>query len=169
MGINMFFGNSGDNVSTGFRIGTLLGGRLNEVVSLNGEFTTDAWNPKQVTSGIDASAVAVVLAFSPLAHVRVRSAELVVGPKLGIWGDSETTSSGGQDVGKSSARGGVFGLNAGFFGGLNGSMSIGGLVGFDVRTVHQLCATPAGGSQTCHTGNTGDAEKVLGINGALLF
>ncbi|MEP6653497.1 MAG: hypothetical protein ABJA82_09080, partial [Myxococcales bacterium] len=168
LGLNSFQGKAGDNIGLGLRLGTLLGGRLNEMVSLNGEFTIDVVNPENVPSGVDLNVVEVVFAFSPLVHVPAGTVELVVGPKLGFWGGSATESAGGM-TDKASFSGFVLGLNAGLFGALGSSMSVGGLISFDVRTIRRSCMTPSGFAEQCTTDNTGDADKVLGVNAALLF
>jgi len=138
--------------------------------SANGELTIDVIN-QDTPPGFDSvSRVQVVLAFSPLVHIPTGNIEVVVGPKLGFWGEGDSFSSAGiADSG--SASGFAIGLNAGLFGAISPSVSAGGLISFDIRTVGEVCSTPSGGSQTCSSDPalTGPADKVLGFNGALLF
>ena len=171
LGVNSFQGKSGDNVGPGFRLGTILGGRITPQFSLNGELTIDVVNPKN-TGGADVTVVGVDIAFSPLFHVPLTptgTAELVAGPKLGFMGYSSQASAGGMDLGSESDSGYVYGLNLGVFGNVTPSTAIGGLISFEGRSYSKVCGTPAGGSESCSTSNLPDADKVLGINGAVMF
>ncbi|MEO8214324.1 MAG: hypothetical protein ABI560_14080, partial [Myxococcales bacterium] len=103
-----------------------------------------------------------------LVHVPAGTVELVVGPKLGFWGLAGTATSGGTTA-ESSASGFVLGLNAGLFGALGSSMSVGGLFSFDLRTIRQTCTTLSGFAEQCTTYDSPEVEKVLGFNAALLF
>jgi hypothetical protein len=158
---------NGSDIGVGFRLGVLLGGRVGEMFSVNGEITIDVINPRNVPTGVDISAADVVLAFSPLVHVPAGNIEIVAGPKLGFWGlSADSTFQGLTD--NFSASGYVLGLNAGIFGTVGSGLSVGGLIALDVRTPQKECSTPAGGFETCQT-VLDDANKVLGISGALLF
>ena len=168
LGLNSYQGKTGDGLGVGLRLGTLLGGRVSNVFSVNGELMIDVVNPENVQSGTDVTIVEGVLALSPLLHVPAGTTEVVLGPKLGIWrGTAQQTMSGVTDT--FSASGYVIGLNAGIFGAVSSSMSVGGLLSFDIRTIHQRCSTFSGFSEACTTNGTGPAEKVLGFNAALLF
>jgi hypothetical protein len=97
------------------------------------------------------------------------AAELVVGPKLGAWAFSESATQNGQDAGSGTANGFVYGLNAGIFGNITPSMAIGGLINLEGRSYSKACFTDPGSTQVCSTSGLPDADKVLGINGALMF
>lgn len=174
LGFNSYQGQTGQGTGVGLRLGTLLGGSVGDMFSANGEITLDVVNQKTAPSGYDsASRAQLVLAFSPLVHVPAGTIEVVAGPKLGFWVETAdlavTGFSGVTDT--SSASGYVFGLNVGAFGAVSPSMSVGGLISFDVRTVHEYCFMFSGQSESCTTDPmfTGAADKVLAINGALLF
>jgi hypothetical protein len=169
LGVNSFEGSSNNDLGPGFRIGTILGGRLNGQISLNGELTIDAENVKNLPTGTDVTAVEVDIAFSPLLHFHQGSMEIVVGPKLGVMAEAVQTTTGGVNAGSGNASGYVFGLNAGVFGALTPSTSIGGLVSFVSRPYSQVCATVPGFSEVCSTSQLPSADKVLGITGAVLW
>jgi hypothetical protein len=116
------------------------------------------------------SVVAVDIALSPLFHLPLGtgSVALVIGPKLGFWALSESDSAGGQTA-SATANGYVFGANAGVFGNVTPSTAIGGLLSFQGRSWSKACATAPGSSENCTTSGLPDADKVLGINGAVMF
>jgi hypothetical protein len=171
LGVNSFQGTTGQNTGPGFRIGTILGGRINPMFSINGELTIDVINPKNLAPGVSVTAAAVDIAASPLFHLPLGAtgaAELVLGPKLGFWVDSGTVS-GSLNDGTGSDSGFLFGLNAGLFGYITPSTAIGGLLSFEGRSYSSSCFTPSGSTQTCQSTNLPDSDKVLGINGAVMF
>jgi hypothetical protein len=168
-GANVFLGKTGEGLDPGFRLGTILGGRLNPQVSINGELTLDFLNPSNVPAGVDTSAAEIDFSFSPLLHVPAGGIELVVGPKLGFWGGGATQTFAGQTT--SFRFGGVLaGLNGGLFFSLSPTTQIGGLLSLTVRKYNNNCSTQPGQSEVCDPDNLlPDADKVLGITGALLF
>ena len=174
IGVQSFRGDTGQGVDAGFRTGALLGGQINENLSLNGELTVDIINFE--TNGGDSgeSGADVDVAFSPLYHVPSGPLELVVGPKLGfvVRSFSETSirdSNGNVGTLDVTAHGWVFGLNGGVFGHVSRTMSIGGLLSFVLRTTSGgSCTLPAGDS--CSFSAAGvPADKVLGFAVAALF
>jgi hypothetical protein len=170
IGANSFQGKTGDGLGVGFRLGTILGGRLNEQFSINGELTIDVLNPSNVPSGEDLTVVEVDLALSPLFHAPVgMNGEFVVGPKLGFMGGSSQDMVGGVSQGEGSATGYVYGINAGMFFNVSQTTALGGLLSFQGRSYSKVCFTPPGGSQSCSSTGLPDADKVLGISGAVTF
>jgi hypothetical protein len=53
LGVNSFQGTNAVNLGPGFRIGTLLGGRIGRSFSINGELTIDFMNPENVPAAED--------------------------------------------------------------------------------------------------------------------
>ena len=168
VGVNSLAGSTGKNEDVGFRLGTIMGGRVNDKFSINGEFTIDILNPNNVPSGLDVSELELDIAISPLFHVQTGNVELVVGPKIGIMAYSQQT-----DVGSTSSKitgnGYVYGLNAGAFASISRSVSLGGLISFAGRKFSQVCGPDDTGAQTCSADNLPAADKVLGVTGAVLF
>jgi hypothetical protein len=168
LGIETHRGSTGNNDGVGFVLGVLLGGRLNEHISLNGEFTIDVLNPKNVPSGEDVTAVEVDIAFSPLFHLPLGNGELVVGPKLGIMAGAETDTSGGAQA---SARidGYTAGLNLGAFFPINPSVSLGGLLNLELRKPGEECSTFPGESEVCDSTSSFPSQKIIAFNLGFLF
>ena len=82
----------------GFRVGGLVGGRINEQFSFNGELVFDWLNLNNIPAGVSASAYFIQVAAAPLFHVQASpTAEIVLGPKLGLFfaHASESGSGGG--------------------------------------------------------------------------
>ena len=145
----------------------MVGGRLAEMFSINGEIGFDVINPKNVPAGVDVTALSVDLTLSPLVHVRTGAIEFVAGPRLGFWASAfELKQAGG--TGKASLSGSLFGLNLGLFANVSNSLAVGGLLNFDIRTQGRVCIQDPGATEVCGD-VTGDAAKVVGITGAALF
>ncbi len=156
-----------DSFDPGLRLGSLLGGHVAPSISLNGELTIDIFNPKNVPSGYDVTAVAVDLAFSPLYHVANGGIEIVLGPKIGGFGYSASIKDSSGNSMDGSARGVSYGFNLGVFGEV-GNLAVGGLVGYTGRHATRACTTLYG-SETCDDSPSGDDLKLLSITGAVLF
>jgi hypothetical protein len=169
LGAHTYQGDTGKGSSAGLRLGTMVGGRIGEMFSINGEFGIDGLNPDNVPTGVDVTAVSVDVTLSPLVHVRTGAIELVAGPKLGFWGArSEAKSSASGATASASGNGNLIGLNAGLFANVSNGMAIGGLLSFDVRFPGHFCFQNPGMAEMCGDA-TGSAAKVLGITGAALF
>jgi hypothetical protein len=166
IGINSFFGNGTDNLDPGLRLGTILGGSVSGVFSANGEITVDVMNPS--SPGVDASEAMVHLTFSPLFHVRTPGAEIVIGPKLGIWALSGHATDGitTADV---SEEGWTIGGNVGaFFPVGSGATSLGMFLSYANLQVTRVCASISGYPEMCSSDVSGDGN-VLGLTFAALF
>jgi len=168
LGLHVPVGRSSDSLDVGMRLGTLLGGHVAPFLSLNGEFTIDILNPKNVASGYDVTEVVVDLAFSPLFHISNGGLELVMGPKLGAFGVSASTKNPSGASGGANGQGLSYGGNLGIFGAV-GNLAVGGLVGFTGRRLTKACVTPPGATETCDTSPGGYDLKVFSITGAVLF
>jgi hypothetical protein len=167
LGVNSLQGDSGQHFGPGFRLGTILGGRVNDMFSINGELTLDFLNQNDLPAGQTITEVEVDLAVSPLFHVHTGHLELVVGPKLGLMADSVQVDVDGTTT-MDSGSGIVYGLNAGLFAPVSRAVSLGGLVSFVGRKFNKICTTDATGVDTCQTDNL-PTDKVLGIAFAVIF
>jgi hypothetical protein len=162
-GIADVMGAPSDNYDPGLRLGTLLGFRVTEALSLNGEFMVDVLNP-DLPSGVTRGELYLDLAFSPLVHVKTsETVELVFGPKLGGFGYGAS----GSGSFSASGSGWLLGVNAGLFVAVNPFMSFGGLINYVYRNSTRYCTTVAG-QQMCDPSPDGEAH-LLGFNVAALF
>jgi hypothetical protein len=168
MGINSYQGDAGKDLGVGFRLGVLLGGHINEMLSANAELTLDVVNLDNATG--DTNAADAVFAFSPLVHIPMGNIEFAVGPKLGFRSYNVSVKAGGAET-KFKANGYVFGVNAGAFVAVSNSVSLGGLLSAEIRSIHEVCQTFPGQSEACSKVDidTGDANKVIGLAAAALF
>jgi hypothetical protein len=169
LGINSYQGDKGANLGPGFRLGTLLGGRINEMFSINGELTFDFANPENVPAGVDVTMLDLVLTVSPLYHFIAGNIEVVVGPKFGGHSFTQQQNDTGLGDSKRTWNGYVIGLNGGVFAAVSRGMSLGGLLSLESRTAHEYCFTDPGFAEQCTTNNTGSSFRVLGFMAALLF
>ncbi len=167
LGVNSLQGDSGQHFGPGFRLGTILGGRVNDMFSINGELTLDFLNQNDLPPGDTITEVEIDLAVSPLFHVHAGRLELVVGPKLGVMTDSAQIDVDGTTT-TGSGSGVVYGLNAGLFAPVSRAVSLGGLVSFVGRKFNKICTTDTTGVDTCQTDSL-PTDKILGIAFAVIF
>lgn len=162
------FQNESAKTDPGFRTGALLGGRVAEVLSINGEAVLDVLNPSNVPDGVSVSAIQFHAALSPLVHARAEGLELVAGPKLGLFALSSTSSGFGDSI-EEFARGWLVGFNLGVFGALTDTLSIGGRLSFDVEYADKYCANVNNSGERCQSVESDTSAKVLGLGVALLM
>jgi hypothetical protein len=147
----------------GLRIGSFFGGRLGELLSMNGELTVDR---AKINSPIDLQQWFFRVSFSPLVHLPAGLLEVGLGPKVGIYSVSTNYPDTGTTI-PTASSGYSTGLNAGVFAPLSPSAAIGGLLSFDLMWSKRTCALGLGGTAQC--GPTTDVGKVLGLTGGALF
>jgi hypothetical protein len=171
IGANEFLGDTGTDLDPGFRLGTIIGGRVNPRLSINGELTLDALNFDRDIPNVERSFALIDLTFSPLLHLPAGAFELVAGPKLGFWAGGGTVND--HTTGLTTTRranGLAVGLNVGAFATVSPTMQIGGLFGFVLRKFSTACVKDEGFAEACASDDQlPDAYKVLGFTGALLF
>ena len=168
LGIHSYQNSDATNVDPGLRIGAVLGGRLNETFSLNGEITLDFTNANNIPAGVSFDEVVMDITFSPLGHVPAGQGDFVFGPKLGLFALSQSASDGTTSV-TSSADGTVLGLNAGGFFAVSDGASLGALLSFEIKTVDRACTTTSLMAQMCTSDVHVESLKVLGFTAAALF
>jgi hypothetical protein len=149
---------SGDDTSAtdpGLRLGAILGGRATEVVSANGEITVDVFN-FDTSAGGSASGSMFQMTLSPLFHAAKANADIVIGPKLGVWALSSRASAGGVST-SVEERGWTLGANAGvFFPVGQGSTALGLLFSFANLQVTRACQSISGSAEQCSGDVDGD-------------
>ena len=159
--------NDNSNTGPGLRIGGLVGGRMNELFSFNGELLFDLWNVSNVPAGVSESAYVVQFAAAPLFHVQASpTAEIVLGPKLGLFfaHSSVSGSAGGFTLsGSESDEGLLVGANLGAFFRVSDALSLGGLINFDYLRA-EWCSNDQG---SCMVDDNG--IKVISFTGAAQF
>ena len=158
---------SSSDTGPGLRVGGLVGGRINEQFSFNGELLFDWENLNDIPPGVSASAYLIQFAAAPLFHVQASpTAEIVVGPKLGLFFGhvSSSQSFGGltQDM-SGSSEGLLLGANLGAFFRVSEALSVGGLFNFDYMRA-EWCSLSQG---PCTTSD--DGLKVISFAGAAQF
>jgi hypothetical protein len=165
IGFHSYQGNNATGLDAGLRLGGLMGFRIGEFVSLNGELSVDVLNPNFVQAGSNYSEYDTMLAFSPLVHVPLGNVELAFGPKFGVWVGSYSES-GAQfyQTGSGSSVGGDLGAQGGVFFAVGPRLWLGGLTSFDVRSYTQQCFESA-----CSSSNLPPSDKVLALSFALMM
>jgi hypothetical protein len=159
--------NANSNTGPGLRVGGIVGGRMNEQFSLNGELLFDLENFNNVPTGVSESLYLIQFAAAPLFHVQASpTAEIVVGPKLGGYFEhaSASGSYGGVTLDASgTAEGLLVGANLGAFFRLSDDVALGGLVNFDYMKM-EWCSN----DQPSCTPDT-NGLKVISFTGAAQF
>lgn len=160
--------NANSGTGPGLRVGGVVGGRLSEQFSFNGELLFDWENLNNIPAGVSASAYFLQFSLAPLFHVEASpTAEIVVGPKVGLFfaHASESASLGGLTVDTSgSSEGLVLGANLGAFFRLSDALALGGLINFDYLRA-EWCSISQGGDCT----TSSDGIKVISFAGAAQF
>jgi hypothetical protein len=163
LGLHSFQNHQAAAYGPGLRIGALFGGRVSQLLSINGELTIDR---AKINSPIDLEQWFFRASLSPLVHLPAGPVEVALGPKLGIYWVSTNNSGTGTTI-ESASSGYLTGLNAGALAPLSPSTAIVGLLSFDLLWSRRTCATGFGSEAQC--GSTTDVGKVLGLTGGLLF
>lgn len=130
--------NKGVYYDPGLRVGSLIGGRINDRMSLNADLTYDRANGNGVLENLREDSFAFAL--SPLWQLPTGPVEIVFGPKAGLYmiqTERRTTPTG--LIEESSEWGVTFGVNAGLFMPVSAAASIGILLGYELRTAHKVC------------------------------
>jgi hypothetical protein len=168
LGVESIQNSAATNEGPGLRLGGIVGARLNELVSINGELVFDVSNLENVPSGVSASEYTFQLSFAPLIHLVPPGApvEFALGPKLGFFHVAASASQDGEEV-DDSATGWLAGLNVAVFGRLSDALSLGGLFSFDYEKATSCSITPDtyGGCST----DGSDGVKVISFSAAALF
>jgi hypothetical protein len=163
-GIHALVGQSGDRRGSGASFGGLVGFRPWEFFSFNGQLTFGFPNVKNRAPSSEPE-IEALISFSPLGHFSAGPAQFVFGPRLGLW----VASAGDQDELERRDSGFALGLNSGVFFRLGQTFSIGGLIGFDVRSYEEQCLVFRGREETCVKTGLPDALKTLEFSTAVLF
>jgi len=111
-------------VGPGLRAGALIGERLGSHWSISGELLIDFLNDTKGNEPFEEAQVDL----APLYHYTAESLEVLVGPKIGYgrgWYGYPVEGA------SASSSGVILGVNAGLFGLVRESASLGGIVGFD--------------------------------------
>ena len=144
----------------------MLGARLGDRFSLNGELTYDVSNVSgPVTLEQERFLRASV---SPLIHADARGMELGIGPKVGLYSRRSRYDAGGADL-EVTDSGYSTGVNAGAFVPVSAQVSLGLLLSFEVMWARPTCFATAFGSPVQPCGGTTDVGKLFGLAGGLLF
>jgi hypothetical protein len=176
LGTHSPVGDAGKQYDLGLHTGILVGGRLSEFVSLNGDATLDWLNPTDTGGATDVSDILLSVAAAPLAHVPVGIAELLIGPEFGWFYEEAEATAPNFIIGGSSgthlrvtAHGYLLGVQAGALFSIRRSIGLGGLLGFSYRRPTQACLTIDNQPETCR-GNTNDASlKTINVALAASF
>jgi len=122
-------------------------------------------NPKNLPDGVSESVVDLDFAISPLFHIHTGTVELVLGPTLGFWIESDNTSTNGFSN-QSSFSGTLYGINTGIFFPVGARVSLGGMLSFVVKSTTQEC--DGSGNSNCFDPNFA-TDKVFGGTFGVLF
>jgi len=154
----------------GFRIGTLIGGRVNEQLSLNWELTFDISNIDRAPGApTSSSEFAFDFAFSPLIHIPIGPAEILLGPKLGVFWVSTDIHQDTSYASQSHQGTGILGgITAGTFMAVSSTVSLGVLLSGELRKIEHACTVNAGEVALCDLARDGSAA-IIGLTAAAIF
>jgi len=167
VGVHKFFGETTENTGPGFRMSVIIGGRLAPWLSLNGELTGDVVNFDQMPVGVAVEESVVDVAFSPLAHFQAGPAEVAIGPKLGVM-TAEATSQTFFSSSTAEATGWVGGINAGAFGPVSSTVSLGAVFSMSLRKTTEVCSNDTG-TRMCTSNGLPSAITAISLGVATLY
>jgi hypothetical protein len=173
IGAHSFQGDGGAILGPGLRVGSLVGFRVNEYLTINGELTIDILN----ASGLPMrgfydsySEENGTIGLSPLVAFPVGSGvELAFGPKIAFWGADYYQDSTTRGNGSGTYSGVDYGANGAVFAQVGRKLWVGGLAAFDLRTYGSSCFTPSYGGEVCTRTNLPSADKVVALSALLMF
>jgi hypothetical protein len=164
-GVHTYQNSEASAYDPGLRFGSLLGGRLNDRLSLNADLTVDISNAGRAGGAFREYSIA--LSFAPMLQLPARLLEIVVGPKVGLFIlNTETTSGGGRFGG--TQPGVVFGIDAGVFLSVSPTTSMGVLLAFEFRQANDACETTFQVG-LCASGAASGLASIVGLTAAVLF
>jgi len=167
-GIHSYQNQEASAYGPGARLGVLLGGRIGEVASLNGELSINRSNVHGMPSVSSFEETNVIFAFTPLFQLPAGPLELVLGPKLGIFVIERSYGDVGISVSEN-LEGYVMGANLGLFFPLSPRASLGVLLSYDLLFADRACQTVASTSESCASLSDSNSLRVLGLTAAAMF
>ena len=171
IGMHSYQGAATQTYFPGFRLGTLIGGRINELMSLNWELTFDVSNIDRAPAApTSSSEFAFDFAFSPMIHIPAGAAELVVGPKLGVfWVSTDVRPVATYSDSQSHQGTGILGgITAGTFMSVSSTVSLGVLVTGELRKIEHACTVNPGEVALCDIAR-GSSAASIGFSAAAMF
>jgi hypothetical protein len=169
IGVHSFQGDGGTILGPGVRIGGLVGFRVGDHVSINGELTIDYLNATRLPGNDTYTETNGTIGVSPLVAVFAGPVELAFGPKLGVWGATYFQDSSARGKGSGTYSGFDLGANGAAFTHVGHNLWFGGLASFDVRFYENSCFTAYGGIERCSSGNLPSSDKVVALSALLMF
>jgi len=167
LGFHSYQGSTGAGLGAGLRLGGLAGWFLTPEISLNGELSLDILSFKSDTLAAQSNltGVRVQISASPFYHLVLPiGAELLLGPKLGIW---DTSLSDTSDY-SLSEKGYLIGLNAGLYFHL-GPLAAGGLLTLEDGVPTSSCVEYAGIEEYCGAVSSATSDKIVSLTGSVFF
>lgn len=160
-GVHSYQNSEASSYGPGLRVGALIGGRVSDALSLNGELTYDINNLHVPLSTNVSSETGRELALCPILQLPFGAAEVVLGMKLGLFELHRTLADGfvTNGVGK------VAGIKAGVFLSLSPRTSVGLLASYDVHWVSGVGGPCPTSPDPCGAG-TG---RIVGLAAAAVF
>jgi hypothetical protein len=166
-GIHSYQNREASSVDPGARFGTFLGGRINDLASLNAELTVDITNADTPPSTTDFSEYLFSFTFSPLFQIPAGGVEVVIGPKVGLFllrAEQNTPTSTTSLEG----TGFVAGINTGLFVPVSPSTSIGAMLAFELKEIESFCVNSGSGS-ICDSATNAPTVKLIALSAGALF
>ena len=156
-------GTTRDRYDTCLRIGSFLGWHLSRNFSINSELTLDFVNPNGAS--LEVSNVDLDISLSPLFHLVVGHLDLVAGPKIGLFEETESHTSNGESY-NDGYTGVMFGGNVGVLAGIR-KIAVGALFSYTGRHYTSQCETVGGAVHGCNAAS--GTFQTVSLSGVILF
>jgi hypothetical protein len=151
----------------GLRVGSIVGGRFSDRLSLDADMTFDVSNVHGVAPGDSFREWTFALAICSLFQIPVGPLEFLTGPKAGYaFGRAERRMMGVTEQDRSTAL--LVGLDAGVFMPVSPQTSLGVLLSLEFRFPQHVCRKTTG-VEICDPYAGSEAAKIVGLSAGALF
>jgi hypothetical protein len=168
LGIHSYQHQEAYNTDPGLRVGTFVGGRINDIFSANAEVRLDVTNPGDLPAGTESGEWAFTATFSPLFQLPAGPVEFVLGPKVGGFYVNQRLSDTTDRV-LIEGYGVVIGGNIGVFVPVSPTASLGLLLSLEIAKLSTACVNVTGAGSSCNSDVDAPASQILGLTAAALF
>lgn len=170
LGVGVPTGRGSDSFGAGLHSGISVGGHLSPRLSLHGQFEWALLNPNDVPDGANYTGVIVLLSVAPLFHLldEDSSADIVLGPTMGVFGISEQLEFLGETA-NASVQGFHLGLAAAAYFRVSRIVRLGPYLEYNRLWADKVCVEFPGTSEVCDDDPDNDDEGFFSLGGSAKF
>ena len=167
LGTHSYQNTAARSYDPGVRVGSIVGGRFSDRLSLDADMTFDLSNVHGVPPGDSFREWTFALAICSLFQIPVGPLEFLTGPKAGYaFSRAEWRRMGVTENDRATSL--LVGLDAGVFMPVSPQTSVGVLLSLELRYLQHVCRKTTG-VEVCDPYSQSDATKIVGLSAGALF